>query len=35
MGWVSMLDILYLLVTTLFFIACWGLLILCERLMKD
>lgn len=30
-----MLDILYVLITIMFFIACWSLLILCERLMKD
>jgi hypothetical protein len=28
-----MFDIIYLAVALLFFLACWGLLILCERLM--
>jgi len=29
-----MLDIIYLLITLVFFLACWGLLVLCEHLME-
>ncbi len=29
-----MLDILYLVITLALFLACWGLLVLCDRLME-
>jgi hypothetical protein len=29
-----MTDLIYLLITLILFLACWGLLILCERLME-
>ena len=28
-------DIIYLVIILVFFLACWGLLILCQRLMED
>ena len=30
-----MADLLYLLIAVFFFLACWGLLILCQRLMEE
>jgi hypothetical protein len=30
-----MTDLIYLLITLILFLACWGLLVLCERLMED
>jgi hypothetical protein len=30
-----MVDITYLLIAALIFLACWGLLVLCERLMEN
>jgi hypothetical protein len=29
-----MIDFIYLLIILVFFLACWALLILCERLME-
>jgi hypothetical protein len=29
-----MADLIYLLITLVLFIACWALLVLCERLME-
>ena len=30
-----MTDLIYFLITLILFLACWGLLVLCERLMED
>jgi len=30
-----MMDILYLVIAFVFFFACWGLLVLCQRLMEE
>ena len=30
-----MADIVYIVIAFLFFLACWGLLNLCQRLMED
>jgi hypothetical protein len=30
-----MIDIIYLAIVLVFFLACWGLLLLCERLMEE
>jgi hypothetical protein len=30
-----MVDIVYLVIALIFFLACWGLLVLCERLMEE
>lgn len=30
-----MVDTIYLLIASLLFLACWGLLALCERLMEN
>jgi hypothetical protein len=30
-----MADIVYLVITFVLFLACWGLLVLCERLMEE
>ncbi len=29
-----MVDLLYLSITIVFFVLCWGLLVLCQRLME-
>jgi hypothetical protein len=29
-----MTDLIYLVITLILFLACWGLLVLCERLME-
>jgi hypothetical protein len=28
-------DIIYLVIILIFFLACWGLLVLCQRLMEE
>ena len=30
-----MIDILYLAIVLVLFLACWGLLVLCQRLMEE
>jgi hypothetical protein len=30
-----MADIIYLLIAFVLFLACWGMLVLCARLMED
>ena len=30
-----MIDILYVLIVVMFFVACYGLLVLCQRLMPE
>lgn len=30
-----MLDLLYFLVTAVIFLACWGLMVVCQRLMEE
>jgi hypothetical protein len=30
-----MIDIIYLAIVLVFFLACWGLLLLCKRLMEE
>jgi hypothetical protein len=30
-----MMDLLYLLITAAAFLACWGLLLLCEKLTEE
>jgi hypothetical protein len=29
-----MIDIVYILIILILFLACWGLLVLCQRLME-
>ncbi len=30
-----MIDLLMVLLTAIFFLACWGLLVLCQKLMES